>query len=106
MDALMAYHWPGNVRELENVVERALILSQTSTLMIDESFGIPIQPISLAEPSAERLDEVERMHILRIIEICGWRIKGKGNAAERLGLHPHTLHSRMKKLGINRPKIA
>jgi formate hydrogenlyase transcriptional activator len=48
--------------------------------------------------------EIERTHILRVIEECGWKIKGKTNAADRLGLHSSTLRTRMKKLGIVRPK--
>ena len=54
-------------------------------------------------PSLERLDEVERAHIRRVLEACGWKIEGPGHAAEKLGLHPSTLRSRMAKLGITRP---
>jgi len=103
MEALKAYDWPGNVRELENVIERAMILSPGSTLLLGESFGA-IQPAQPEQPSPQNLEEIERTHILRIIEGCGWKIKGKANAADRLGLHPSTLHNRMKKLGIVRPK--
>jgi transcriptional regulator with GAF, ATPase, and Fis domain len=49
------------------------------------------------------LEEVERQHILAVCERCGWRINGKGNAADRLGINPNTLRSRMHKLGIARP---
>ena len=52
---------------------------------------------------SERLDELDRAHIQRVVEASGWRIHGKGNAAEQLGLHPNTLRSRMQKLGITRP---
>ena len=103
MEALKTYDWPGNVRELENVIERAMILSPGSTLILGESFGA-IQPAQPEQPSSQNLEENERTHILRIIKECGWKIKGKTNAADRLGLHPSTLHSRMKKLGIVRPK--
>ena len=97
MDALMRYDWPGNVRELENVIERALILSPGSTLQVEE-------PLAAAtRPTADRLDEIEREHILRMLERCGWRINGEGNAAAVLGLQPSTLRSRMQKLGIRRP---
>ena len=51
----------------------------------------------------ERLDGVERAHILKVLAACRWRINGAGNAAERLGLHPNTLRFRMRKLGIARP---
>jgi len=101
MRAFRAYSWPGNIRELENVVERALILSTGPTLAIDPMFSgarrIPPQPAS------GLLSEVERQHILDVVEQCGWRVGGKGQAAERLGLNRSTLLSRMKKLGIKRP---
>jgi formate hydrogenlyase transcriptional activator len=102
MEALMAYAWPGNVRELENVVERALILSNGSTLRIEETLGATIGG-DAAQHDVERMDDVERMHIRRVLEGCGWQVAGKGHAAERLGLHPNTLRSRMQKLGIRRP---
>jgi transcriptional regulator with GAF, ATPase, and Fis domain len=99
MDALMAYHWPGNVRELENVIERALILSESSKLEL-EGLGHP----HAEEPRAgDGLADVERAHVLSVLEECAWKVGGKGNAAERLGLHPNTLRSRMQKLGITRP---
>ncbi len=97
MDALMRYDWPGNVRELENVIERALILSPGSTLRLAE-------PLTAStRPTPDRLDDIEREHILRMLERCGWRINGEGNAAAVLGLEPSTLRSRMQKLGIRRP---
>jgi len=97
MDALMRYGWPGNVRELQNVIERALILSPGSALRLAE----PLAASTRRTP--DRLDEIEREHILRILERCGWRINGDGNAAAVLGLEPSTLRSRMQKLGIRRP---
>ena len=48
----------------------------------------------------DNLDEVQRLHIESVLERCGWRINGIGNAAERLGVHPNTLRFRMKKLGV------
>jgi formate hydrogenlyase transcriptional activator len=102
MRALAGYSWPGNIRELENVIERALIVSDSSTLAIPPSF----QDLAKAEPPRQevgRLDEVERAHILAVLAGCGWKISGKGNAAERLGLNRSTLQFRMKKLGIKRP---
>jgi transcriptional regulator with GAF, ATPase, and Fis domain len=53
---------------------------------------------------AARLQDVERDHILTVLESCGWKVKGRGNAAEHLGLKERTLRARMKKLGIKRPK--
>jgi formate hydrogenlyase transcriptional activator len=101
MDTLQAYSWPGNVRELENVIERAMIRSTGDTLVLDNSFG-PV-PRSSARAHADSLDTVVRRHIEDVLRRCGWRISGKGNAADHLNLHPNTLRFRMKKLGITRP---
>jgi formate hydrogenlyase transcriptional activator len=100
--ALQAYGWPGNVRELENVVERALILTSGSTLAMDPSFLEPREEPA-PFPSESSLDEVQRAHIQAVLRQCGWRVAGRGNAAERLGLKRGTLQFRMKKLGIQRP---
>jgi transcriptional regulator with GAF, ATPase, and Fis domain len=109
MRALESYSWPGNVRELENVIERALILSQGPTLQVGEFAG-PLRAARPAEapPSSSAyrtLDEVDRDHIRAVLERCGWRVNGPGNAAEVIGLHPNTLRFRMKKLGIARPRM-
>ena len=107
LDALIEYDWPGNVRELENVIERAVILSPNQTLVLDEVFAtLPTKrPAEVEQPdhSRGRLEQVERAHILEVLESCRWKIKGPGNAAERLGLKPSTLRYRMNKLGIQRP---
>jgi formate hydrogenlyase transcriptional activator len=105
MDALIAYTWPGNIRELENVIERAVILTSGPTLRIDESF-VKIAPEPPMMAAGKTLKDVERAHVLEVIEECGGRIKGSNNAAARLGLNPSTLRSRMKKLGIERPPRA
>ena len=101
MERLMTYSWPGNIRELENVVERATILAKGPMLQIDEVLlqGHSASPL----PIADSLDEVERAHILRILQDVNWVIEGKKGAATRLGLHPNTLRSRMQKLGIKKP---
>jgi len=107
MRALEAYDWPGNVREMENVIERALILSTGPTLQVEALAvgGTRREAGTVAPPSPlRRLDEVERDHIRGVLERCGWRVNGPGNAAEVLGLHPNTLRFRMKKLGIARPR--
>jgi len=102
MEALMGYAWPGNIRELENVIERALILSTGSALHVEEmlTFASPCTAEHLAH---ERLDDVQRAPIRRVLEGCDWRIDGKGHAAEKLGLNPSTLRSWMERLGITRP---
>jgi transcriptional regulator with GAF, ATPase, and Fis domain len=86
MERLMKYSWPGNIRELENVIERATILAKGSILQIDDvtlqGNSAPLLPI------ADSLEEVERAHILRILQETNWVIEGKQGAATRLGLHP------------------
>jgi len=101
MAALTHYSWPGNVRELANVIERALILSRGPELYLDaflESQKIETGP-------RERLDEVERAHFTKVLQRCDWRIGGPGNAAEILGMHPSTLRSRLRKLGVRRAAL-
>ena len=101
MQRLVAYPWPGNVRELENILERAVILSQGDTLEI----GPDLLPNSLpVAPSQGQLDlaTVERNHIRCVLEQTSWVIEGPHGAATILGLHANTLRSRMKKLGITR----
>jgi len=108
MDALTSYDWPGNVRELRNIIERAMILSSTSILELGDWFPGNISSTATTsqtkKPDGENLDEVQRAHILRVLQSCDWKIHGEGGAAERLGLKRTTLQSRMKKLGIERPK--
>lgn len=102
MNALIEYDWPGNVRELENVIERSMILSPGPALLLAESLTMPSQshrPATFSGP----LEDVDRAHIVGVLEDCKWKIKGEDNAAERLGLKPSTLRYRMKKLGIERP---
>lgn len=108
MAALIAYPWPGNVRELHNLIERAMILSRGSTLHV--GFGPAPAPVTQKAPaeipakaSASTLAAMERDHILRVLEQTGWRIRGPGGAAQRLGIKPTTLESRMQRLGLRRP---
>jgi len=74
-----------------------LLLPHRDQVRLDEPLAAPTRP------TPDRLDEIEREHILRILERCAWRINGDGNAAAVLGLEPSTLRSRMQKLGIRRP---
>ena len=104
LEDLQQYDWPGNVRELRNVLERAMILSPGPILHVDLAAATPGFGKGLAAgPSSSLLADVEREHILRVLEQAGWRIKGPGSASVRLGLKPSTLYFRMKKLGIGRP---
>ena len=98
MDALQHHSWPGNVRELENVVERAMIASSGPLLQLDEPLAL--KNVVSPPEGVDDLDTVQRLHIESVLQRCGWRINGTGNAAERLGVHPNTLRFRMKKLGV------
>ena len=115
MDALVAYDWPGNVRELENVLERALILSPGKALRLDDPLRAPgrafaAEPPAMASPpgtaSDRSFDAMAREHVRAVLERCAWRINGPGGAAEVLAVHPNTLRSRMKRLGLARPQAS
>jgi PAS domain S-box-containing protein len=107
MRLLCAYPWPGNVRELENVLERAVILATGAVLEIDPDLLPSPDPVdAAAAPDGASLEAVERNHILTVLQRSGWVIDGTAGAARTLGLHPNTLRSRMKKLGIARPTAA
>jgi transcriptional regulator with GAF, ATPase, and Fis domain len=104
MEALLAYDWPGNIRELQNIIERSAILCSGDTLIVDEALGdFGVRNGQPASSLRQDLEGIERANILRTLEVSGWKVKGEGNAASRLGLKPGTLRSRMKKLGIARP---
>ena len=98
MQALQSYSWPGNVRELRNMLEHAMILSNGKVLDVH----LPKQASSEADASGN-LQDMERMHLAAVLEKTGWRLAGKGGAAEVLGLKRTTLQAKMKKLGIKRP---
>jgi transcriptional regulator with GAF, ATPase, and Fis domain len=102
MRALSTYPWPGNVRELENVIERALILTEGTTLAADPVLFVTARdgaPVA----GGGTLEDVERAYIRTVLAECNWKVAGPGNAADRLGLNRSTLQFRMKKLGIERP---
>jgi transcriptional regulator with GAF, ATPase, and Fis domain len=108
MRHLIEYPWPGNIRELENVIERAVIVSPGSVLEVDGHVlrAPPIDPAraqrAATPPSAPTLEESQRRHIVRTLEQCRWIVDGPRGAARILAMHPNTLRSRMKKLGIRR----
>ena len=102
MERLLAYPWPGNIRELENVLERAIILSNSSTLEIEPQM-LAIVPHDDAETvHSSTLEQVEREHIRAVLKQTDGVIDGDRGAAKILGLHPNTLRSRMKRHGISR----
>ncbi len=104
MNALVRYPWPGNIRELQNVIERAVILSKGPTLKV------PLSDLKLRGAESghtngfSTLEEVERRHILSVLEQTNWVFAGPNGAAVRLGIKRPTLQFRMQKLGISRPK--
>jgi len=114
MKAMQDYAWPGNIRELRNVVERAAIITRGSELrLLDSLESTPIpqaidSPIILppAKPSGgDTLEENQRRLIIQTLEKTYWRVEGATGAAALLGIHPNTLRSRMKKLGIVKPQF-
>jgi predicted ATPase len=134
LDLLTSYDWPGNIRELQNLLERAVLLSQGPVLRLDRTLlpaaaaeaSISVstgedeapppppqedgpRPVSVspgrwaARDETLTLEAVEKRHILAVLTQTGGVIEGPKGAATRLKLHPNTLRSRMKKLGIRRP---
>src|SRR5271163_3310955 len=106
MDALVRYRWPGNVRELQNFIERAVILSPRSVLRAPTSELEPFHAHKGSNVPIAGLEEVERDHILRMLEASNWVVGGRNGAAERLGMKRTSLAYRMRKLQINRPVSA
>jgi formate hydrogenlyase transcriptional activator len=105
LKVLQEYDWPGNVRELENVIERSVIVSTGPTLRLAQPLSDLAPTNAHASPMpgpGTTLEEVEREHIRRTLKASGWRIQGKGGAADLLGLNPSTLRARMRKLAIRR----
>jgi transcriptional regulator with GAF, ATPase, and Fis domain len=104
MQRMLNYAWPGNVRELENVLERAAILCNTPALEVSAEM-LPVAATQKQEGalSNQSLEAVERSHLLTILKQTNWVIDGVGGAARILDVHPNTLRSRLKKLGIARP---
>jgi predicted ATPase/transcriptional regulator with GAF, ATPase, and Fis domain len=128
MERLVNYSWPGNIRELQNVIERAVVLTTGPVLKLDRDLlpvsapmyrvagaegGIISTPASAGDDSRSvlsatttqpplTLEDVERRHILAVLEMAGGVVEGPKGAAKVLNLHPNTLRSRMKKLGIGR----
>jgi len=101
VDACKSYAWPGNIRELQNVIERAVILSNDGSL---PNFLRPARtPLPLSFPPSTTLKESERILILRALEATGWMVGGPYGAAAMLGMKRTTLIARMKKHGIYRP---
>ena len=102
LSSLQEYHWPGNVRELESVIERAVIVSQGSSLQVLDRFDTFRKIAEAGGQEIKALVELEHDHILQVLQKTGWRIEGKNGAAVLLGLNASTLRARMRKYGIVR----
>jgi formate hydrogenlyase transcriptional activator len=117
MENLVNYPWPGNIRELQNVIERAMIVSAAPTLQLDRDLtpvaGVAKGMVAYEEDAQDErqadlespnplltLDEVERNHIIAVLQHAGGVVDGPKGAARILNLHPNTLRHRMNKLGI------
>ena len=115
MDVLSRYSWPGNIRELQNVIERAVVLSPGSVLRLGKDL-LPVtgeaterdatSASEVVASSPDTLKNVERSHILQVLQETHGVIEGAHGAARILNLHPNTLRSRMKKLGIERSSVS
>jgi formate hydrogenlyase transcriptional activator len=118
MELLSNYSWPGNIRELQNIIERAVVLSESAVLRLGRDLlptkaqqaapespepAIAAMAGSASPQSLPTLEEMERRHILAALQQTGGVVEGARGAARILNLHPNTLRSRMKKLGIQRP---
>jgi formate hydrogenlyase transcriptional activator len=105
MAVLSGYHWPGNIRELQNLIERSVTLSRGPVL------EVPLEELKRSAKSAidlngaTTLEAVEREHILQVLQDTNWVIAGPAGAAARLGMKRTTLNTRIRKLGITRPRI-
>jgi transcriptional regulator with GAF, ATPase, and Fis domain len=105
MERLLRWDWPGNVRELVSVIERAAILARGPVVHVEDSLDLRLRA-AVDTSVLERLEDIERAHILRVLEQTHWMIDGPRGAGLILGLHPNTLRSRMQKLGIKKLSIA
>jgi len=105
IEDLVSYSWPGNVRELEHVIERAVIVTTGTRLRLAEKL-VESGVDGVEEPFITNMAEMEKRHILKVLEKTDWRIEGPKGAAILLGLHPNTLRGRMQKLGIRLRKTA
>lgn len=101
VQALQAYGWPGNVRELQNLIEQAVLVSDGPLLRLPDRLG-PAPSGSAGSGLLPGLVEVERDHIMKVLDATNWKVEGARGAADILGLAPSTLRSRMQKLGIGR----
>ncbi|HKX33604.1 MAG TPA: sigma 54-interacting transcriptional regulator [Blastocatellia bacterium] len=125
IELMVDYYWPGNIRELQNLIERGVVMASGPVLTLDPGLlpaaksdpsitksqpPIPAQSLTQSDgqpprpTSSTALEDLERQHILKILSQTRWVIEGEKGAAKMLNLHPNTLRSRLKKMGIQRPR--
>lgn len=104
LDKLKSYGWPGNIRELENIIERAVILSSQSELEITDNL-LGSSEVTMDAGNETRLEDIERNHIINVLNKTGWRVSGEKGAAKILGMNPSTLRTRIAKLGIKKKTV-
>ncbi len=115
VEMISRYDWPGNVRELKNVIERAVILSQGNVLRLDLSLPEIASPPPGKAPAAaptddddvltdDELRDLQKRNLLKALRQSGWRVSGKGGAAELLGVRPTTLADRIRSFGLKKPR--
>jgi PAS domain S-box-containing protein len=107
LDLLQSYPWPGNIRELQNVIERSVIICETGTFSVDESWLSRRPPV--IEPGGRsdllRLPSQEKAIIEAALSECGGRVYGSSGAAARLGIPRSTLESKIRSLKINKTRF-
>jgi formate hydrogenlyase transcriptional activator len=106
MEALVQYNWPGNIRELRNFIERAVILSPHTVLQAPTSELEPLNDLSRSNLPMSGLEEVERDHIIRALELSNWVVGGRNGAAQRLGMKRTSLAYKMQKHRIVRTTLS
>jgi formate hydrogenlyase transcriptional activator len=101
MESARLYDWPGNIRELQNLAERAVIMTPGPVLRIPPSELKPLLVMRRTPTAVQTLVDVEKQHILNVLEEVNWVVGGPNGAARRLGMARTTLLYRMQKLGIS-----
>jgi formate hydrogenlyase transcriptional activator len=104
LNNLVQYGWPGNIRELKNVIERSVISSDNNQTLKLDWFYEGIQE-EKGGGLPKSLEQIEKEHIIKVLQECHWRVSGDHGAAERLTMNPNTLRSKMRKLKINRETV-
>jgi DNA-binding NtrC family response regulator len=107
LDLLQSYSWPGNIRELQNVIERSVIVCDSETFSVDESWlsSQPVQPDAASQFLPEKLVAHEKEMIEAALAESKGRVSGPSGAAARLGIPQSTLDSKIKSLRINKQRF-